>query len=102
MYSLLTVKLHMSTEEALEMLYKLLQHEHLTDVHNLVFIQTWQGQTYSQMAESSGYESDYLKFVGYGLWRSLSQVCGQRVTKSNLQMVMRAQAKQCVKQNTRD
>jgi len=56
----------------------------LTTVQEQIIRGTWEGLTYSRMAQQSGYEPDYLKFVGSRLWRDLSQILGQPVSKSNL------------------
>jgi len=36
----------------------------------------------------SDYDHGYIKDVGYELWRSLSQVLGEKVTKNNLHGVL--------------
>lgn len=80
--------------EALEVLYYLLRDQRLTDVHQLVFTCSWQGYTYAQMAKECRYDANYLKFIGYELWRLLSQACGEKVTKNNLHAILATQVKQ--------
>ncbi|MEO0407808.1 MAG: AAA-like domain-containing protein [Cyanobacteria bacterium P01_A01_bin.135] len=71
---------------ALELLDGLLAPRQLTPVQELVFRQTWLGQTYQDMAEGSSYTTDYIRITGSQLWQSLSQVLGRKVTKSNLRI----------------
>lgn len=55
----------------------------LTHVQELVFRQAWEGQSYEEIAEASGYDTGYLKDVGAKLWHSLSATFRQKTTKSN-------------------
>lgn len=74
----------MNADEALAILDRLLQPKTLTQIQELVFRQTWVGDSYGEMAEQSGYDEDYIKDVGSRLWRQLSQLVGIKVTKANL------------------
>jgi len=56
-----------------------------------VFRQAWVGQTYPEIAESSGYNANYIKDVGSKLWSFLSSVFEEKVTKSNFIAVLRRQ-----------
>ena len=73
-------------EGALDLLDDLLAPRQLTPVQELVFRQTWLGQTYQDMAEGSSYTTDYIRITGSQLWQTLSQVLGRKVTKSNLRI----------------
>ncbi|MEG4088297.1 WD40 domain-containing protein [Microcoleus sp. Pol12B4] len=84
----------MTIEEALLFLDSLLKQEHLNDIHILVLRQTWEGHSYPQIAKSAGYDAEYIKFVGFQLWQVLSRLFGEKVTKSNVQSVMRRKAQQ--------
>lgn len=79
----------MSIEEVLEAVERILLPKQLDSVEQLVLCQSWLGQTYSEMAESSSYGSDYIKEVGSRLWQELSEALGQRVTKKNLYLVLK-------------
>ncbi|HEY9618791.1 MAG TPA: NB-ARC domain-containing protein, partial [Crinalium sp.] len=79
----------MNVDEALTTLDSVLQHEHLNDVQELVFRQCWEGRTYMEIAEDSSYDAGYIKDVGSKLWQFLSNAFGEKVTKSNLQSVLR-------------
>lgn len=81
----------MTIEEALIVLDSLMGREQLTHLQETVFCQSWDGQTYEQIAGTVGYDSDYVKLVGSQLWQSLSDHIGQRVTKNNFRVVLRQQ-----------
>lgn len=79
----------MTIEEALTILDRLLGQDMLTDVQELVFRHTWEDWTYERIAEQCGYTTDYVKNVGSRLWEHLSALFGVKVTKRNLQAVVR-------------
>lgn len=82
----------MTAEEAIALVEQLLERRRLTKVQEIVFRQSWAGQTYSEMAVESGYDLGYIKDVGYELWRSLSQALGEKLTKNNLHRVLKRTA----------
>ncbi|MEG4944401.1 WD40 domain-containing protein [Microcoleus sp. F4-D5] len=84
----------MTIDEALLFLDSVLKQEHLNDIHILVLRQAWEGHSYPQIAKSAGYDAEYIKFVGFQLWQILSRLFGEKVTKSNVQSVMRRKAQQ--------
>jgi hypothetical protein len=59
----------------------------------LIFEKTWEGLTYPEMAAELGYDWQYVKYVGSQLWRSLSPVLNQKVSKANIRAVLRRQAR---------
>lgn len=63
----------------------------LNDVQVLVVEKSWQGLTYQQIADESGYEHDYIKQIGAQLWSQLSEVLQTKITKSNLKTVLQRQ-----------
>ncbi|WP_413256022.1 AAA-like domain-containing protein [Floridanema fluviatile] len=75
-------------EEALEIIDRILESKRLNHTQQLVFSQSWMGQTYSEIAENLGYDFDYIKEVGSLLWQSLSEALGEKVTKKNVQSVL--------------
>jgi WD40 repeat protein/DNA-binding MarR family transcriptional regulator len=79
----------MNIEDAIATLDSILQPEHLNDIQELVFRQCWEGRTYMEIAEDSSYDAGYIKDVGSKLWQFLSQILGEKVTKSNVQSVLR-------------
>jgi WD40 repeat protein len=81
----------MTADEALALLDTLLQEHSLRDIQEQVFRYTWAGWTYPRIAEHVGYDTGYIRDIGYELWRQLTNICGEPVTKSNLQAVLRRQ-----------
>ncbi len=81
----------MTADEALALLDRLLQAQSLRDIQEQVFRHAWEGRTYPDMAEQIGYDTGYIRDIGYELWRQLTQVLGEPVTKNNLQAVLRRQ-----------
>ncbi|MGK7914202.1 MAG: AAA-like domain-containing protein [Prochloraceae cyanobacterium] len=77
-----------SVEQALQTVNQLVQPKHLNDVQDLVLRQSYLGQTYEEIAESSGYSIQHIRDVGYKLWQLLSRVLGEKVSKSNIQSVL--------------
>ncbi|OUL26791.1 hypothetical protein BV378_12270 [Nostoc sp. RF31YmG] len=84
----------MTVEEAIALVEQLLQTGHLTKAQEIVFRKSWAGQTYLEMAVESDYDHGHIKDVGSELWRSLSQVLGEKVTKKNLHGVLQRAAQQ--------
>lgn len=66
---------------------------HLSDVETEILKGSWQGQTYDQIAEASGYSDSYLRRdVGNKLWRALSQALDETVSKNNFREALRRYA----------
>ena len=80
-------------EDAIAIVDSALQNKRLSNIQEQVFRQTWDGRTYSEIAEVCGYDSSYIRDVGYRLWKILSDAFEERVTKHNLQVVVRTQSK---------
>jgi WD40 repeat protein len=78
----------MTIEEALGVLDLVLQ-DSLNNTQELVFRYAWEGRTYEEIAEILGYVTDYIRSVGAQLWGLLSEAFGEKVTKNNLQTVLR-------------
>ncbi|MFQ3680004.1 MAG: hypothetical protein SNJ60_05800 [Pseudanabaenaceae cyanobacterium] len=81
----------LSLDEALSLLDELLD-KPLNHVQELLVRWTWMGKTYAEIAECSDYDASYIRDVGYRLWRQLSQAVGEKVTKHNIQVVLRQQS----------
>jgi hypothetical protein len=77
----------MSSDDIIDVIEQILPTDRLGTIERFVLRQSWLGQTYTEMAQVSGYGSDYIKEVGSRLWHDLSQAMGRRVTKKNLQLV---------------
>jgi serine/threonine-protein kinase len=72
----------MDIKEALEIVDRLLYDQsgkYLNDLEREVFVGSWNGQTYEEIYPTN---PEYVeKYVGYKLWRKLSDACGEKVTK---------------------
>jgi hypothetical protein len=79
---------------------------HLSDVETAILQGAWQGFTYDQIAEVSGYSDSYLRRdVGNKFWRSLSQALGETVSKTNFREALqrylnRTEVKSAVEQSS--
>jgi WD40 repeat protein len=79
----------MTLEEALAALEMILGKGSLNDLQELIVRQSWEQKTYPEIAASSGYDDGYVKYVGFQLWKTLSDVLGERVSKNNFRTVLR-------------
>ncbi len=84
----------MTVEEALKVLDTLLKPKSLNNVQERVLRGVWEGRAYSQIAENYSYDLNYLRHVGSQLWQLLSENFEEKVTKSNLQAVLRRRVEQ--------
>jgi WD40 repeat protein len=79
----------MTIEEALSVLDQVLGQTTLNDTQELVFRHAWEDWTYERIAEQFGYTTDHIKNVGADLWGALSDLTGSKITKRNLQSMLR-------------
>ncbi|MBD2041468.1 WD40 repeat domain-containing protein [Microcoleus sp. FACHB-672] len=84
----------MKVEEALAILDQVLWPQRLNKVQEIVLRHAWKGLTYQQMAKTSDYDADYIRDTGSKLWQLLSQTLGEKVTKNNVQSVLRGRTTQ--------
>ena len=70
---------------------------HLSDLQSCIIQQSWQGQTYRQVAAIAGYSEGHIKDVASQLWRLLSEALGERITKGNLRSRLIARVKRTLK-----
>jgi hypothetical protein len=89
----------MTIEDALNIVDSALQNKSLSTIQEAIFRQTWEGKTYSEIAEKAGYDAAYIRDVGYKLWQLLSDAFSDRVTKNNLQVVLRRYSNRAVTGN---
>jgi len=75
--------------------------KHLSDIEIIVLQGSWEGKTYEEMAQQAGYTPDYLnKDVGNKLWKKLSILLGEKVTKKNLREPLKRVSQWQQKQET--
>jgi AAA-like domain len=68
--------------------------ETLSDLQKLILREAWEGnqKTYSQIAAEYNYSDKYLQqVVGPKLWQLISNALGQKVSKSNLKVILTQQ-----------
>ncbi|MBD1822690.1 NACHT domain-containing protein [Cyanobacteria bacterium FACHB-DQ100] len=78
----------MTTEEALKTIGHALDRGYLNQVEEIVFRAVWEGRSYLQTAQMSGYDYGYIKDTAYKLWRSLSGAYSEKVTKHNVKAIV--------------
>lgn len=83
----------MTLDEAIAIIDAALKPGRLSDLQELVFRQSWLGKTYQDVAREAGYDSDYIRGVGFQLWQMLSDTFGEKVTKNNFRSVLRQQTR---------
>lgn len=71
--------------------------KHLSDLQSHILQQSWQGQTYSQVANNAGYSEGHVKDVASQLWKLLSEALGERITKGNLRSRLINRIKRTIK-----
>jgi GTPase SAR1 family protein len=77
----------MDVEAALELAEALILPQtgkHLNDLQKCVFKEAWQGNSFTEIAESCNCNESYAKEVGSQLWKLLSSALGEPVGKKNL------------------
>ncbi len=79
----------MTVDEAITIAETALNYDRLNKVQDLVFRQSWEGQSYMEIAKSAGYEYDYIKDAGAKLWKLLSKALEEKVKKDNLKSVLK-------------
>ncbi|MEL7037289.1 MAG: AAA-like domain-containing protein [Cyanobacteria bacterium J06592_8] len=75
-------------EDTLILINRIVSSLQLNTVQATVIQLSWSGQTYEEIAESSGYSIQHIRDVGYQLWKLLSEFFGEKVTKKNFQSVI--------------
>jgi len=78
----------MTTEEALQIVNSFLKQETLSSLQELIVCQSWQGKTYREIADRSGYTEEYIRDNGAKLWQLLSREFNKKVTKQNFKSVL--------------
>ncbi len=69
--------------------------KHLSDVEILILRGAWENQTYEEMSENSEYATNYLqRTVGPKLWRMLSKVLNEEVSKTNFRAALQRKAEE--------
>ena len=61
----------------------------LNNIQSTVFLAIWAGDTYQEIADRQGYDLDYIKQIAAKLWKLIGKALGEKVSKSNIQSVLR-------------
>ena len=80
--------------QVLRIIDRILEPEKLNAVQELVLRECWIGKTYQEIAQNSGYDSDYVRVVGSRLWQNLSLALEAKISKNNFKSVLEKQAQQ--------
>ena len=78
----------MDISDALAILDTYLRDRHLSNIQEIIFVESWQGRTYPEIADRHGYDPAYVRQLGLGLWQLLSQALGEKVSKANFKAVL--------------
>jgi hypothetical protein len=78
----------MTSEEALEIIEKILPPGTLTQIKRRIFQQAWNGKEYAAIAKELGYDNSYIREAGAQLWRSLSEVLSEPINKKNFRALL--------------
>jgi hypothetical protein len=79
------------TQQALSVLWTVFPDLKLSNIQVIVFVESWKGKTYQQIAESEQYDADYLKDVGHRLWKQLSESSQETFSKHNFRSILKHQ-----------
>jgi hypothetical protein len=64
------------------------QHRKLNDLESTIVLQTWSGCTYRSIAARTTYDLDYIKQIAARLWKLLSKLLGESISKINIRSVL--------------
>ncbi|MEG4302652.1 NB-ARC domain-containing protein [Microcoleus sp. D3_18a_C4] len=65
--------------------------EHFDDLQKAILLGVWEGQKYSQIAETSYCSEGHIRNIASKLWKRLSNVLDEEVTQSNLRSALERQ-----------
>jgi hypothetical protein len=81
----------MTFEEALKVIKTNLynnKRKQLTVIEKEILKAAWENETYATIAKNSHLSVGHIKDVAYKLWQQLSEILGEKVTKTNLRLVL--------------
>ncbi|WP_044290983.1 hypothetical protein [Rivularia sp. PCC 7116] len=81
----------MTLEEALKVIKTTLYTnagKQLTVIEKEILKAAWENETYATIAKNSHLSVGHIKDVAYKLWKQISEILGEKVTKTNLRMVL--------------
>lgn len=78
----------MTADEAIAVIEALLNRS-LMKVEELLLRGVWEGYSYTEIGKQGDYDPSYIKLASYKLWQDLSTIFDEKVSKSNLQTVVK-------------
>ena len=75
----------MEIDRALALVELALGDRQLSNAQEVIFTESWSGQTYAEIAGQYSYDDDYIRDVGAQLWQLLSQALGEKITKHDFE-----------------
>lgn len=81
----------MTGEEALKIVDRILAYQKqpvLKDLQRSILLRVWEKHSYRSIAQDLDYETDYIKHVAAQLWKLLSGLIGEKVTKANIESII--------------
>jgi hypothetical protein len=87
----LQLNIMMTGHQAIRSIDRLLdrsQYRKLNDLESTIVLQIWSGCTYRSIADCSAYDLDYIKQIAARLWKLLSKLLGERISKINIRSVL--------------
>jgi hypothetical protein len=78
----------MTVDEIIHLIRTQPKSHKLSIIQELVLRQTWEGQTYAEMAVTLHYGEDYLKKVAFRLWPLLSDFFDIPISKKTLRLIL--------------
>lgn len=79
--------------QALDAAVVVKKQRHLKDIEVAILCGSWQGKKYYEIAQAQDYTTEYLKQdVGPKLWKLLSEILGEKVSKTNFRAALAQQS----------
>ena len=76
-------------QNIIKILHQLHPELELTNIQETIFIQSWQGKTYQEIAKAIDYDPAYIKDVGHKLWKKLSILLEKPISKNNFYVILK-------------
>jgi hypothetical protein len=83
----------MIIEEALVAIAEILEGSSLSNTQETILRHIWEGCSYQEIAKRLGYNEGYTRSVGSKLFQKIADTLGEKVSKQNIQFVLRRYVK---------
>jgi hypothetical protein len=81
----------MTGQQAVRLIDRVLsqsQQHTLNDLQSTIVLATWEGLTYKSISDRLSYDLDYIKQIAARLWKSLSKLLNENISKCNIKSVL--------------